>query len=106
MTKFAVVQNGSHQYLVKGGNKINLEKISGNEGDFFDFDKVLITGNNTAEELKIGKPYIEGSVVKAKIIAQKKDKKVIVFRYHSKNRYKKKKGHRQPITEVEIIEIK
>ena len=68
------------------------------------FDKVLLTSID--ENTKIGAPYVGGAKVQSKVIRQARHKKVIVFRYHSKNRYRKKKGHRQEFTEVEIGEIK
>jgi len=84
--------------------KIRIEKIEAEEGASFDFDKVLLVVDG--ESVNLGKPYVEGAKVAAKVLKQGKSKKVIVFKYHAKKRYHKKKGHRQPYTEVEITSIK
>jgi large subunit ribosomal protein L21 len=101
--KFAIIETGGKQYKVSEGQKIKIEKIESAEGANLNFDKVLLVVDN--EEIKIGTPYVDGAKVETKIVKQGKDKKKIVFRYHSKNRYRKKKGHRQPFTEVEIARI-
>lgn len=99
---FAVIETGGKQYLAYPGNKIKIEKIEAKEGDEVLFDKVLLKKIN--DIISIGKPYLESSV-KAKVLRQQRDKKKIVFKFHSKNRYDKKKTHRQAFTEIEIIEI-
>jgi len=88
--------------LVKEGDKLKLAKIIANEGDSIEFDEVLLMAG---EETKIGVPLIEGAKVSARILKQGRSKKIIVFHYHSKTRYKKKAGHRQHFTEVEISKI-
>lgn len=100
---WAVIETGGKQYRVEPGQKIKIEKISGEVGQEFLFEKVLLVDNQG--EIKIGQPYLSNVKVKAKILNQGKGKKVIVFRYHPKTRYRKKKGHRQLYTEVEIQEI-
>lgn len=100
---FAVIETGGKQYRVSPGTKIKVEKLA-SEGESFVFDKVLLISDG--KEVKVGKPYLESSKVEAKILKQARAKKVIVFRYHSKTRYRKKKGHRQHYTEVEITAIK
>ena len=100
---FAVIETGGKQYRVSVGNKIKIEKLNAEEGKDFVFDKVLLMNND--KSTKIGTPYVDGAKVKAKILKQDRAKKVIVFRYHPKTRYRKKKGHRQPFTEVEITKI-
>ena len=101
---FAIIETGGKQYKVSPGEKIKIERIKAELGSDFVFDKVLLTSSD--ENTKIGTPYVNGAVVQSKVIRQARHKKVIVFRYHSKNRYRKKKGHRQEFTEVEIREIK
>jgi len=100
MTNFAIIQTGGKQYKVSPGQKIKIEKLNVNKGDNFIFDKVLLTLEG--ENVKIGAPYVEGVKVEGKILKQARDKKKIVFKYHSKTRYRKKKGHRQHYTEVLI----
>ncbi|MEK7536936.1 MAG: 50S ribosomal protein L21 [Patescibacteria group bacterium] len=99
----AVIKTGGKQYIVSEGQKLKIEKLNQNEGDEFEFDKVLLFANG--EEIKIGQPYIDGVKIKAKVLKQGRGEKKIVFRYKNKTRYKKKKGHRQPFTEVEILSI-
>ena len=103
MNQFAVIETGGKQYKVSPGCKIKVEKLVTKEGEDFVFDKVLLVSDG--KELKIGKPYLEGSRVEAKVLGQGRARKIIVFRYHSKTRYRKKKGHRQPFTEVEVTKI-
>jgi len=93
----AVIQTGGKQYLVKKGDKIKIEKID-KEGEI-EFTDVLLVDDN------IGKPTIKNAKVVAKILNQGKGDKVIVFKYKSKKRYKKKAGHRQPYTEIQIKDI-
>lgn len=100
---FAVIEAGGKQYRVAVGDKIKVEKLSAPEGENFFFDKVLLVARG--KEIKTGTPYVKDAKVEAKILKQGRDKKKIVFRYHSKTRYRKKKGHRQQFTEVEIIKF-
>lgn len=102
ITMFAVIETGGKQYRVSPGTKIKVEKLA-SEGEDFVFDRVLLV--NDGKAVKIGKPYLDGSKVEAKILRQGRADKKIVFRYHSKTRYRKKKGHRQHYTEVEITNI-
>lgn len=97
---FAIIETGGKQYKISSNQKLKVEKLNFKEGDVFSFDKILLVADG--DNVKIGTPYIEGAKVEAKISKQARDKKKIVFRYHSKTRYRKKKGHRQHFTEVEI----
>ena len=101
--KLAVIKTGGKQYVIRGGDKLKLEKIIAKEGDSVEFDEVLLAVD---KEVKIGAPLVEGAKVSARVLKQGRSKKIIVFHYHSKNRYKKKAGHRQRFTEVEILGIK
>ena len=98
---FAIIQTGGKQYKVSSGAKLKIEKLNVQTGDSVVFDKILLTADG--EDVKIGTPYIEGAKIEGKILKQGRDKKKIVFRYHSKTRYRKKKGHRQDYTEVKIF---
>lgn len=100
--KIAVIETGGKQYKVFEGQKIHIEKLAVEKDGKVIFDKVLLVAD---KETEIGTPYLKGVKVEAKAIRQGRDKKKIVFRYHSKTRYRKKKGHRQSFTEVEIIKI-
>lgn len=100
---FAVIETGGKQYKVKEGDRIKVEKLLAEEGGSYTFDKILLfdDGKNT----KVGTPYLGNARVEARVLGQKRHKKVIVFRYHQKTRYKKKKGHRQEFTELEVTKI-
>lgn len=100
---FAIIETGGKQYKVVPGKKLKVEKLETKESDTLVFDKILLTADG--ESVKIGTPHVAGSKVEAKILKQGRADKVIVFRYHSKTRYRKKKGHKQHFTEVEITKI-
>ncbi len=103
MNKFAVIETGGKQYKVAPGQKLKVEKLDVNEGDGFKFDKVLLVVDG--EKVEVGMPHVKDSVVEAKVLTQGRDRKKIVFKYHSKTRYRKRKGHRQMFTELEIVKI-
>ena len=99
----AVILTGGKQYLVSPGDKIKVEKLTTFSDDRVVFDKVLFKAEN--DNLEIGQPYLKDIKVEAKVLKQGREKKKIVFRYHSKTRYRKKKSHRQSFSEVEILKI-
>jgi len=101
---FAIIETGGKQYRVTPGQKLKVEKLEAKEGEGFVLDKVLLTADG--ENVKVGNPYVTGVTVETKISRQGRARKVIVFKYHSKTRQKKKKGHRQSFTELEIVRIK
>ena len=101
---FAVIETGGKQYRVAPGQKLIVEKLIAEAAENFVLDKVLLIADE--EDVKIGAPYVEGAKVEAKVLKQGKERTKIVFKYHSKTRYRKKKGHRQRFTELEIISIK
>lgn len=103
MVKFSVIETGGKQYKVSAGQKLKIEKLETEAGGKIVFDKVLLVAEG--DKVEIGAPYIKSGQVEAKVIKQARDRKKIVFRYHSKTRYRKKKGHRQNFTEVEITKI-
>lgn len=100
---YAVIETGGKQLKVSEGETVLVEKLDGEVGSDFVFDKVMavVDGGNT----KIGTPYVDGAKVSATIVKQDKNKKVIVFKYRSKTNYRKKTGHRQPYTKVTIKSI-
>ena len=89
--------------MVKEGDKVRVEKINAPEGEEVKFDEVLLVSD---KDVKIGTPFVENAKVSAKILKNGRTKKIVIFHYHSKTRYKKKAGHRQHFTEVEILKIK
>lgn len=100
----AVIKTGGKQYIVKPGDKLNIEKLDIAEGKEVTFSEVLLCDND--KKVEIGNPLIKDAKVTAKVLEQGKADKVIAFKYKSKKRYARKVGHRQPFTKVEIIEIK
>ena len=99
----AVIRTGGKQYLVSPGQKIKIEKINKKEGQEVAFNEVLLL--EKGKKLEIGAPLVNGAKVIGKVISHGKGKKAIIFKYKPKTRYKIKKGHRQPFTEVEILKI-
>ncbi len=100
---YAVIQTGGKQYKVAKGDRLRVEKLLGNPGDVITFDQVLLVGGET---MKLGQPTVAGAKVEAKITAQDRDKKIIVFKFRRRKNYRRKNGHRQPFTALEITEIK
>lgn len=102
MDKFAVIETGGKQYLVKTGDAIKIEKLktAKEEGSILVFDKVLLIAEENG--IKIGKPYIEGAKVEAEWQKEGRSKKIKILRYHSKTRERRRKGHRQAFTQVKI----
>ena len=101
---FAVIESGGKQYRVSQGDKVKVEKLPTETGVNFIFDKVLLLADGE-EQVSLGRPYVVGAKVEGEVVQNGRSKKVIVFRYHSKTRYRKKKGHRQAFTEVKITKI-
>jgi len=99
----AVIKTGGKQYLVSPGQKIKIEKLKAKEGKEITFNDVLLL--EKGKKIEIGNPLIKGVKVIGKILKQGKSEKVIIFKYKAKKRYKKKLGHRQPFTEIEITRI-
>ncbi|KXO16673.1 50S ribosomal protein L21 [Peptoniphilus sp. GNH] len=99
---YAIVETGGKQYTVKEGDKVRVEKLEAEVGQTVSLDKVLLV---SGDEISVGKPYLEGASVKAKVLLHDKAKKIVVFKYKAKKNYRKKKGHRQPYTLLEIESI-
>lgn len=100
---FAVIKTGGKQYIAEPGKKLKIEKLDAPEGGQILFHDVLLVA--TGREVSVGTPLVAGAQVEAKVLQQARAKKVIVFRYHNKTRYRKKKGHRQHFTEVAVEKI-
>ena len=99
---FAVIETGGKQYKVQNGDVIYLEKLAQEENSEVKFQVVALGGENG---LKIGTPYVEGASVTGKVLKNGKGKKITVFTYRPKKGSKRKMGHRQPYTKVEISAI-
>lgn len=99
---YAVIKTGGKQYKVSEGDLLKVEKLAGEVGETIELGEILMVGG---EEVKIGTPLLSGAKVTAKIMEQGKDKKVLVFRSKRRKNYRKKYGHRQPITRLKITGI-
>jgi large subunit ribosomal protein L21 len=99
----AVIKTGGKQYKVTPGQKIKIEKLKIEEGKDVTFNEVLLIDND--KDLVIGEPMIKNAKVLGKVLKQDRHEKVIIYKYKPKKRYRLKKGHRQPFTEVEILSI-
>jgi len=99
----AVIETGGKQYLVAPKDKVIIEKLEVPEGETITFDKVLLVANDNS--VNVGKPYVAGAKVTAKVLTQQRGEKLIVFKYRAKSRYRRKTGHRQSETVVEIESI-
>ncbi len=100
---YAVVATGGKQYRVQEGDLLKVEKIAGEIGSEVVFDNVLLFSDG--ENVNIGRPSVEGVSVKGHIAAQGKSKKIIVFKYKRRKRYRRKQGHRQQFTAIKIDAI-
>ncbi len=101
--KIAVIESGSKQYRVSHGEKIKVEKLNFKEGDKIEFDKVLLISENGKTAL--GAPLISGAKVTGNVLKQGRYSKVTLTKYKAKERQRVHKGHKQPFTEVKILEI-
>lgn len=100
---FAVIKTGGKQYKVSPGQKLRVEKLDAAGGAVIRFSEVLLVADG--DKIDIGTPDVKGAAVEAKVMGLGRDDKKIVFKYHRKTRYRKKKGHRQHFTEIEIVKI-
>lgn len=100
---YAIIETGGKQYKVAPGQTIKVERLSAVIGETVDLDKVLLIAD--ADKVTVGTPTIEGAKVVATAKEEGKDKKVIIFKYKAKTRYRKKRGHRQPFTKLSIDNI-
>ena len=101
---YAIIESCGKQYKVQEGDVVFFEKLEAEEGKQITFDKVILASEEG--KIQIGNPYVKGITVEGKIIAHGKAKKIIVFKMKAKKNYRRKQGHRQPYTKVEITKIK
>ena len=100
---FAIMEVGGKQYKVSEGDVVYLEKMEVEAGETVKFDKVLAVSDN--DSFQAGTPTLAGAFVEANVVKNGKSPKIVVFRYKSKKNEKKKQGHRQPYTKVQITKI-
>jgi len=100
---YAVIRSGGKQYTVRPGDTLHVEKLDGEAGASVDLDEVLMVSDD--DTTTIGTPTIAGARVVAEIVGHGKGKKVVVFKYKPKIRYRKRTGHRQRYTRLSVKEI-
>ena len=100
---YAVIETGGKQYRVQEGDVLFIEKLEVEAGEKIDFSEVLLASKDG--ELKIGKPYVDATTVNATVVENGKGPKVIVYKYKSKEGYRRKQGHRQPYTKIKVEAI-
>ena len=100
---YAVIKTGGKQYRVSEGDKLRVEKLPGDVGSDIELGEVLMLGG---DKVVVGKPVVAGAKVLAKIVAQDRAKRIVVFKMKRRKNYRRKRGHRQPYTEIQITGIK
>ena len=103
MSNYAIVQTGGKQYRVETGDTIRVESLPVHTGELIDVGEVLAVSQDG--DITIGTPTVEGAKVLAQVLSQGRDKKIVVFKYKNKTRYRRKTGHRQTYTEIKITDI-
>lgn len=101
---YAIIETCGKQYKVSEGDVVFFEKLEAEEGKKVNFNNVILVSDG--KKVEVGTPYVKGAKVEGKVIAHGKAKKIIVFKYKAKKNYRRKQGHRQPFTKVEITSIK
>ena len=101
---YAMIESCGKQYKVAEGDVVFFEKLDVEEGKKITFDKVILVSDEG--KVQVGNPYVKGVKVEGKVVAHGKHKKIIVFKMKAKKNERKKQGHRQPYTKVEITSIK
>jgi large subunit ribosomal protein L21 len=104
-TTYAVIKTGGKQYRVAAGDRLRVEKLPGSVGDAVTFKEVLMVAAEGGAA-KLGKPLLPGASVEAKITAQDRGKKIIIFKFRRRKNYRRKTGHRQSFTALEITQIR
>lgn len=100
---YAIIETGGKQYRVKVGQRYKFEKLEAEPGDSISFDKVMMKADG--ENTLIGAPYVSGAKVMGEVLAQGREKKVIIFKMRRRKTYRRKQGHRQYMTSVKITQI-
>jgi large subunit ribosomal protein L21 len=103
MLKYAIVESGGKQFKAVEGETIEVDLLPVEPGDAIELNQVLLVANDG--QVSIGKPIVSGAVIKATVVAHVQGRKVLVFKYKPRVRYRRKKGHRQQYTRLQINEI-
>lgn len=100
---YAIIESGGRQYRAEEGHSFSVEKLPYEVGQQIELDKVLLLAND--DEVKIGQPVVDGVTIKATVVEQYRGKKILVWKYKPKKRYRRRQGHRQYYTRLRIDEI-
>lgn len=100
---YAVVKTGGKQYQVSAGDTIKVEKLEGEQGDTVELGEVLLIADE--EQVTLGRPLVDGASVSAEIVEQDRHRKVLIYKFRRRKRYRRKAGHRQPYTALKITGI-
>ena len=101
---YAVIKTGGQQFRVEKGDKLSVQKLDAEAGKSITLDEVMMI--NDGKTAKIGTPLVNGAKVTAKVIEQTRDDKVVIFKKKRRQNYRRTKGHKQPLTVIEITDIK
>jgi large subunit ribosomal protein L21 len=100
---YAVIRTGGKQYRVAPGDVVRIERLTGDVGSAVEFSEVLIASDDAG--IRVGRPLVDGALVRGEIVAQTRDKKVLVYKKKRRKNYRRRKGHRQYLTSVRVTEI-
>jgi large subunit ribosomal protein L21 len=100
---YVIVKSGGRQYRAEVGNSFSVEKLPYEVGEQIDLDEVLLVADG--DEVKVGQPLVSGASVKATVTEQYQGKKIFVWKYRPKKRYRRRQGHRQQYTRLRVDEI-
>jgi large subunit ribosomal protein L21 len=100
---YAVIQDRGKQYTVRAGDRLRVDRLEAEAGSEVVFDRVLLTGGDAG--VQVGRPVVEGVAVRAKVVAERKEAKIIVFKKKRRKRMRRKQGHRQRMTEIHVVSI-
>lgn len=100
---YAVIRTGGKQYRVAAGELVRIERLAGDVGTAVEFDEVLLAGGDGTT--RIGRPVVEGARVRGEIVAQDRDRKILVYKKKRRKNYRRRHGHRQYVTTVRVTEI-
>ncbi len=100
---YAIFKTGGKQYKAQKGDVLRVEKLTAEEGKKIQISDVLFIGGETPV---VGDPLVKGATVTVKVVAQTRNKKIIIFKKKRRHNYRRKNGHRQPVTVVEVVDIK
>ncbi|MBP7999607.1 MAG: 50S ribosomal protein L21 [Chloroflexi bacterium] len=100
---YAIVESGGRQYRAEAGHSFSVEKLTQVVGTQIELSNVLLIANDDA--IVVGQPHVSGAIVKATVVEQYRGKKILVWKYKPKNRYRHRQGHRQHYTRLRVDEV-